>query len=274
VHYYNGISAAKRIDISYKTLLRYIEKGRIVPEEAKTPTGQLVIGEDQVESLRLEIQKERDMFLRPQSGTVDSRHQWTPRESQGVPLTDTTLNEALKHIGKLQARVDVQDARIAELERRMSTFEQSSPSAPTDTIGQPEHVSPYDLIDTTAPSRISTTVQSRTIDEEDHEPSLRVSTLPTPPIDIPAGSLLMADFAQLHNVNRSTMWRHCIQGIQGDRILTIELPKPGGRKGDKERWLSPEQQEEALHFWIRQKVKYYLCGRTECACNILRSSTE
>jgi predicted site-specific integrase-resolvase len=37
MHYYNGISAAKRIGISYKTLLRYIEKGKIRPEEAKTP---------------------------------------------------------------------------------------------------------------------------------------------------------------------------------------------------------------------------------------------
>ena len=52
MHYYNGQAAAKRIGISYKTLLRWIEKGKITPEEGKTPTGQLVISDDQVEAAR------------------------------------------------------------------------------------------------------------------------------------------------------------------------------------------------------------------------------
>ena len=62
MHYYNGQSAAQRIGISYKTLLRWIEKGKIRPEEAKTPTGQLVISGDQVEAARKEVQRERSLF--------------------------------------------------------------------------------------------------------------------------------------------------------------------------------------------------------------------
>jgi predicted site-specific integrase-resolvase len=63
MHYHNGQAAAKRIGISYKTLLRWIEKGKIRPEEAKTPTGQLVISGDQVEAARKEVLKERSLFI-------------------------------------------------------------------------------------------------------------------------------------------------------------------------------------------------------------------
>jgi len=62
MHCYNGQAAAKRIGISYKTLLRWIEKGKIRPEEAKTPTGQLVISGDQVEAARKEVLKKRSLF--------------------------------------------------------------------------------------------------------------------------------------------------------------------------------------------------------------------
>jgi hypothetical protein len=78
------------------------------------------------------------------------------------------------------------------------------------------------------------------------------------PDEIPEGSLLMAEFAAQHGVNRATMWRHCTSGIQGDRIETIERPKPGGRTGDVERWLSPELQEEARAFWRRHSVRFTL----------------
>ncbi|HEY4033050.1 MAG TPA: hypothetical protein VGL94_03695, partial [Ktedonobacteraceae bacterium] len=63
MHYYNGIDAAKRIGVSYKTLLRWIEKGKIRPEEGKTPTGQLVISGDQVEAARKKVIKERSLFV-------------------------------------------------------------------------------------------------------------------------------------------------------------------------------------------------------------------
>lgn len=236
MHYYNGLSAAKRIGISYKTLLRYIEKGRIIPEQGKTPTGQLVISEDQVESLRIEVRKERDMFRRPQPDSPSSRHHETPTDTQGVPLTDTTLNEALKQIGKLQARVDVQDARIAELERRITELEAKAyPIAIEPTIIQP----------VTPPATDAIILQTK--------PSIRNVE---PPTDIPPGSLLMTDFAAQYGVHRSTALRHCTQGIKGDYIEAIERTKPGGRRGDKERWLSPEQQKKAIQFWIRHNVKF------------------
>jgi hypothetical protein len=215
-------------------------------------------------------------------------------DTLGVPYTDTTLNEALKHIGKLQARVDVQDARIAELERRVSTLEQSGPGEATNTIGQTKTetdtleiwmiarwtrsntigqtktetdtnpITPY-----TPPATAFSALSGRINDEYhgDNEPTLRVSTSPVPPPDIPPGSLLMADFAQLHGVPRATFARHCTQGMRGERVETIERPKPGREKyNEKERWLSPEQQEEALRFWGRQNVRYSLCARTECGC--------
>ena len=104
-------------------------------------------------------------------------------------------------------------------------------------------------------------------DESQHVMSGAVLTLPVQkraieesasvPIDIPDGSMLFADFAAMYGVDRTTFRRHCTSGIQGDCVETIERPKPGGRKGDIERWLTPDQQRAALAFWDRHRVKYW-----------------
>ena len=85
MHYYNGIDAAKRIGISYKTLLRWIEKDKIRPEEGKTPTGQLVISGDQVEAARKEVLKERSLFKEDEIAI----------DTSGQPQTEVDMPEDL-----------------------------------------------------------------------------------------------------------------------------------------------------------------------------------
>src|SRR5947209_2352642 len=107
MHYYNGIDAAKRIGISYKTLLRWIEKGKIRPEEAKTPTGQLVISGDQVEAARKEVLKERSLFIEDEIAI----------DTSGQPQTEVDMPE------DLTAKVKALEDEVAELKARVEQLE-------------------------------------------------------------------------------------------------------------------------------------------------------
>ena len=117
MHYYNGQAAAKRIGISYKTLLRWIEKGKIRPEEGKTPTGQLVISGDQVEAARKKVLKERLLFGEDEIAI----------DTSGQPQTEVDMPE------DLTAKVKALEAEVAELKARVEQLESkkqvSQPSA-------------------------------------------------------------------------------------------------------------------------------------------------
>lgn len=76
-----------------------------------------------------------------------------------------------------------------------------------------------------------------------------------PLVDMPAGSMRFADFAEQYGVPRATMSHHVKAGIAGERIATVERPKPG-RPEHTERWLTPELQEQAVAFWRRHGVKF------------------
>jgi excisionase family DNA binding protein len=218
MQYHNGLSAAKRIGISYKTLLRWVEKGKLKAEHSES--GRLLISEEQVEHFRLEIEREKAQF--GQSQTPDDRQSQAERD--------------------ILAKLDALEKRVAELEQTQSDRDSHSQSMYSPQTQQGLYRFDNDTQDT---QKIQTqnrsTIANRAIPDE-----------------IPEGSLLMAEFAALHGVNRATMWRHCTSGIQGDRIETIERPKPGGRTGDVERWLSLEQQEEAIAFWRRHSVNFVL----------------
>jgi len=75
------------------------------------------------------------------------------------------------------------------------------------------------------------------------------------PLDLPPGSMLFADFGEKYGVPRGTISHHVRVGIAGEKIETVERPKPG-RPDHTERWLTPEQQEKALDFWRRHGVKF------------------
>jgi len=114
MHYYNGQSAAQRIGISYKTLLRWIEKGKIRPEEGKTPTGQLVISGDQVEAARKEVLKERSLFGEDEIA-IDTSGQ--PQTEVDMPEDLTVKVKDLEHqVGYLATRMAMLESQLAELQ--------------------------------------------------------------------------------------------------------------------------------------------------------------
>ena len=122
MHYYNGQSAAQRIGISYKTLLRWIEKGKIRPEEGKTPTGQLVISGDQVEAARKEVLKERSLFIEDEIEI----------DTSGQPQTEVDMPE------DLTAKVKALEAEVSELRARVEALEGKKRREPKTEEAPPE----------------------------------------------------------------------------------------------------------------------------------------
>jgi hypothetical protein len=88
--------------------------------------------------------------------------------------------------------------------------------------------------------------------------------------DLPEGCVLATDFARMHGVNERRFYDHMIIGL-GPGTVPGELSDPTipvkeqvdyserdkpGRKGERERYLTPEQQEKALEFWKRHGVPF------------------
>lgn len=88
-------------------------------------------------------------------------------------------------------------------------------------------------------------------------PSQKRATVPSvsPPDDVPPGSMRFADFAENYGVPRGTVSHHVKVGIAGEKLATLDRPKPG-RPEHTERWLTPELQEQALAYWRRHGVKF------------------
>jgi DNA-binding transcriptional MerR regulator len=176
MHYYNGISAAKHIGISYKTLLRYIERGLIIPEEGKTPSGQLVISQEQVERLRKQVETERAQFGRSQT-SIDS------------PLDNDT--------DSLWIAVHALERRVSVLERQI---EHGTPS-PTVSLREPQK-QPF----------ISPTPYDTDQAIQGHENRI-VAPKRGIPDDRPVGTIRLIDFAKLHGIPESSIRRWAASGM-------------------------------------------------------------
>lgn len=87
------------------------------------------------------------------------------------------------------------------------------------------------------------------------------STIRVPP-EIPDGSILYTDFAQQHGMNPHTFRDHLVVGTgRGleikDKVAHLERPIPN--RTEVERWLSPEQQYQAILYWQRHGKRYIPC---------------
>lgn len=68
--------------------------------------------------------------------------------------------------------------------------------------------------------------------------------------ELPAGSRRASEFAAAHGIGPKTFRYHLLTGLGGQRVEHMAIGKPG-RPGEIERWLSPEQQQQALEFWYK-----------------------
>lgn len=80
------------------------------------------------------------------------------------------------------------------------------------------------------------------------------------PVDLPAGSISIGEFAARHGVNDRTFRDQVTKGLKrtGERIEATERPKPN-RPGEVERWLTPAQQSGAIQFWLEHGTVFVSC---------------
>ena len=138
-----------------------------------------------------------------------------------IPLTDTTLTETIKQLGKLQARVDVQDARIAELERRIADLE---------TKGCPviaENV-PVQPVSTTTMDETVTSAKPQIVNTEPNRDMVSVR-----------------DFAEQIGIPYTILDGYTRRGVRGEMMELTEVPHLT-RKGYTNKYFSSEQQRKAL----------------------------
>jgi excisionase family DNA binding protein len=232
MRYYNAVEAARELNISDKTIRRWVKKGKIPAK--RTQFNEIAIPESEIDRLRLELGSSDKWVDSPLSAAS------TPNQDRVDTPVEHDLEQRLaslaQSIANLNAAVASQTRRIDELSARVAELEAKQSLVPLTEL---PHTPLY---------RFS-------VDREDSPTSQPQIRTTQPPVDIPPGSMLFADFAAQHGVNRSSFHRHCTSGIKGDRVKTIEKPK-GGRIDHTERWLSPEQQGAAIAFWQRHNVRY------------------
>lgn len=156
----------------------------------------------------------------------------------------------------LSRLLDVEQ-KIAEQEKRLATLEQEIRA-----LKNPHRVSNRDVpVMSVAGRPMNESFPQSGPQNRIVEPKVHI------PAELPREVVSAIDFAAWHNIHRTTMRRHCISGIQGDWINTIEVPKSGGRAGDKERWLTSDQQLGAVQFWHRHQVNFVECNQLDCPCH-------
>jgi len=88
---------------------------------------------------------------------------------------------------------------------------------------------------------------------------------------LPEGCILAIEFGRSHGLERGTFRGHYEIGLgpKGEKEKTpvSSRPKPG-REKETEYYLTRGQQEQALDFWEKHKVKFALCEDEGCICKI------
>lgn len=135
---------------------------------------------------------------------------------------------ASEDTSSLETRIAQLEQRITELERIISAGIPAQPAAA-------EH------------TRTRTPRASVTTDA--HEPIIIA-----PLQNLPKGSMPYRDFANRHGVNPRTFLDHIIKGHV--TVLEREIPN---RPKEKARWLTPEQQRQAISYWQEINTPFEEC---------------
>jgi hypothetical protein len=224
----NAEEVARFLGCSSKTVRRHLEKGTITA--SRKASGELKISEDQVEKLRLVLELEGTS--RQVQPTASIGRQQQPDMSRQVETDIDTLTARIvqlehqpeisvltRELGKLQAKVDVQDARISELERRITELE--------------------------ARDRLSVPVPATSDIPPKAKPQKQPSDASSPvPSDLLPGTLLATDFAKQVGIKYTVLEgaiRHGMALGRGKGKDYLDITERYGRK-----YFDPEQQEKAI----------------------------
>jgi|SRR5467141_1090126 len=188
------------------------------------------------------------------------------RIRDGYPARRTTLNRLLRAFSQVYGRqLTLENVTGLQIEDKHKPEKVEKPPEETNVVQTVNHIAP-------APT-------SPTIAKKEKRPYKKKT-------DLPEGAMLAIDFGRNHGVKRETFRDHMVMGlgpgtIPGeetsptlgvrDHVDYSERPKPGREHtGEKERYLTTDQQKAALEFWQRHKVDYGECDRPDCQCHTLK----
>lgn len=166
-------------------------------------------------------------------------HGTLARIRSGEPTRRSTINKLLiilSEIYKLELSIDNVTGIVLEERQEQATQKVKKPSRQPRTVPEKPPKRPYKPRDT----------------------------------GLPDGCILASEFAAQHGIPRPTFTNHMLIGLgpgtvpgeQTDPVMGVkdhvdysERDHPS-RKGEKEKYLTPAQQEAALEFWRRHGVKF------------------
>jgi predicted DNA-binding transcriptional regulator AlpA len=238
MRYLNAAEAARALEIGDKTIRRWLKSGRF-PSAIVKQNGEYAIPEDEIESLR----KHRTKYIR------------------------TKASDQSPDVSILAEKLAALEQEVAALKKRQSLTQQNDESA----------------------SRKDETASATTTQPEsplNHNVEPKRAYARRKESGLPTGCIFATEFGIVHGVPRETFNDHLLRGLGPGLIHGPDVPEDGTvlvkdwvrfeernkrvRKDgtiEKERFLTPSQQADAIAFWKRHDVHFSQCDRPNCSCH-------
>jgi predicted DNA-binding transcriptional regulator AlpA len=239
MRYLNAAEAGRALGIGDKTIRRWLKSGRF-PSAIVKPNGEYAIPEADIDLLK----QERNRY-------------------PSVGHDQSMTSDLVAKVARLEQTIAKQEHRIADLENIIAKLARGAPSESLDVaISRP--VSGKTTRDTMLPSA------------RPQRANVKANNA-----GLPQGCILASKFAKAHGVNERSFYDYMVIGLgpvgtvpwgmgnetapEKDHVQYSERPKPN-RPKEKERYLTADQQEDAIRFWKRHDVRFSQCDRPDCQC--------
>jgi len=226
MEYVTAIQAATLIGVTERTIREWIKDGKLSAHHPFEHPNRLALPLSEVEAL---ARKRKQYYVEiPDMAEVAQKL--------------AALEQKIGKLDELEARHAALEEKYAKLEQRIN-----------------ERAKPWP-VSTFLPSESDPIPRAqKRVGERKRDTS--------PEKDLPSGCILARDFARMHGVAPETFRDHIMKGIgrglEGkDKVEVSERPKPG-REKETERYLTPDQQEQARAFWRRHDIAFTRPDETE-----------
>jgi len=218
--YLTATQAASKLGKSEKTIRRWIKEGRLHAHHPNGRPNLLAISEDDIEQLATELAQYEQKDTGEDTSSLEHRVKQLEQELNNYRLLS---GPDLLALGP-EDMVHVEN-RLDSLESRIVEIERVL------SVGTPAQ--PAERATRTRTPHASATYEI--------------------PERLPQGSMPYHRFAELHGVPARTFLDHIDKG----HVPAIVRQRPNRK--EKARWLSPEQQRQAISYWQANGTSYHDC---------------
>lgn len=304
MRYVNAAQAARILGIGDKTIRRWLKEGKKLPGAIMKANGEYAIPESEVEELRqlrLKYAKDEKGSYDQSSDVATLAEKLAVLEQEVAELRKwqsfaqehaPSLPVEIKSIPAIPQKVVAQNrTTIAKKEVSQKRDYTTAENIPADWVLCSDFFDTYVIAETTCRRWLKNGLEGETFESETKPRSGRqqeyryfTSDQRLKALDIlkrhgKLENILASRFAEFHGVEFPEFEDHMTHGLgpgligmstdtmpQRDQVEYSERNKPG-RKGEKEKYLTQDQQCEAIAFWKRHDVNFSQCDRDDCPCH-------